>query len=230
MLVVSLTSIPPRFATLRPVLASILNQRPRPDRVILALPRQYRRFPGTFPRPALPDGVVLLRLDTDPGPAAKVLPAARALAGTGARLVYCDDDCLYGPGWLAALCAAQDGPDTVVAASGFAVTALRRRSTPAGDTDIAQGFSGVLIRPDMIPSDAYDIPPAAWAVDDIWLSGHYARQDLPIRLAPAARAACTPLNRPGALQDAKIDGQTRAGANAACADLLHSRYGLWPPR
>ncbi|SIO46247.1 hypothetical protein SAMN05444722_2317 [Rhodovulum sp. ES.010] len=227
MLVVSLTSIPPRFSGLGPVLESILAQRRRPDRVILALPRAYRRFPGAVEAPPLPEGVELVWSARDLGPATKVLPAARTV-GPDADLVYCDDDCLYGPGWTAALVAARQGRE-VVAASGFPVTCLRRRSPGLGEADIAQGFSGVLISPDMIPPEAHDIPAPAWAVDDIWLSGQYAAQGLPIRLAPAARAACVPLARPAALQDARIGGRTRAEANAAAAQTIHARHGLWPP-
>ncbi|MEX5728389.1 hypothetical protein Ga0609869_001742 [Rhodovulum iodosum] len=228
MLAVSLTSIPPRFAGLGPVLETLLGQRPRPDRVILALPRAYRRFPGPVTPPALPAGIELLWVDADLGPATKVLPAASALAGQGAQLIYCDDDCLYGPCWAAALLAARQGRE-VVAASGFSVELMRRSSAPLGETDIAQGFSGVLVSPDTIPPAAWDIPPPAWSVDDIWLSGQYAHAGLAIRLAPAARAMVTPLDRPGALQDASVGGMGRAAANAACAALIHRRFGLWPP-
>ena len=231
MLAVSLTSIPPRLPHIGPTLASILDQRPRPDRVLLCLPRRYRRFPGAVAPPALPAGVEILWSEEDHGPAGKALVAARTIEGQGARLVYCDDDWIYGPGWLAALA---DGPEeAVLAGAGFAVTALRRRAErPAtGESDSAQGFAGVAIRPEMLGADAFDIPDPAWPVDDIWLSGHYARAGLPVHLRPAARAACTPRDLPGpALQDSRVNGMSRAEANDACARLLHERYGIWPPR
>lgn len=231
MLVVSLTSIPPRLPHIAPTLASILGQRPRPDRVLLCLPRRYRRFPGAVHVPALPEGVEVLWADRDFGPATKALAPAGTLAGSGARLVYCDDDWIYGPGWLAALA---DGPEkAVLAGAGFSVDALRRRADrPAtGESDIAQGFAGVAIRPEMLTGDAFDNPDAAWAVDDIWLSGHYARAGLPVRLRPGARAACTPRDMPGPeLQRSRVNGLSRAEANDACARLLHCRYGIWPPR
>jgi hypothetical protein len=231
MRVVALTSIPPRLPYLGPTLASILGQRPAPDRVLLCLPRRYRRFPGPVEAPALPDGVEVLWSDADLGPATKALAPARALAGTGAALVYCDDDWIYGPGWLAAL---TEGPETAVrAGAGFPVEALRRRPTrlPGGETDVAMGFAGVSIRPDMLPPHAADIPPEAWAVDDVWLSGIFAAEGLPIRLRPAARAACTPRDLPGPeLQRSRVGGLTRAEANFAAAAAVHRRFGIWSPR
>ncbi|WP_412506615.1 hypothetical protein [Roseovarius sp. SYSU LYC5161] len=106
MYAIALTSIPPRFARLAPVLDGLLAQEPRPARVFLCLPRRYRRFPGPVTPPALPPGVTLLRCDDDPGPAGKALIAARHLAGQADRLIYCDDDWIMQPGWAAALLAA----------------------------------------------------------------------------------------------------------------------------
>jgi hypothetical protein len=121
----------------------------------------------------------------------------------------------------------------VLAGAGFGIAALRRQSRrPAGgETDIAMGFAGVAIRPEMLPAAAHEVPAEAWAVDDIWLSGQFAAAGLPIRLRPEARAACTPRALPGPeLQRSRVDGMSRAEANAACAAALHSRFGIWPPR
>lgn len=98
---ISLTSIPPRFDLLRPVLTALLAQDPAADEVILTLPRRYHRYPGAVSPPDLPKGVRLLWTETDLGPAIKALPAARLLSGTGKRLLYCDDDWMYPPAGLA---------------------------------------------------------------------------------------------------------------------------------
>lgn len=220
MVVISLTSVPPRFATLPRVLRALLAQ--GAGRVILTVPRQYWRFPGDVHLPTLPDGVDLLRPEQDLGPATKVIPAARALRGQGATLVYCDDDWIYGPGWLDALL---NVPGDVAAGAAFPVARLKR----AGHgKDVVQGFAGVRIRPELLPESAFDIPPEAFAVDDIWLSGHYAAQGAAVTVCPAARAAAHPLGGPG-LQDERIGGLNRAEANAACARIVHDRLGVWPP-
>lgn len=232
MLVVSLTSVPARFATLGRTLESLLAQEPRPDEIRLTLPRRYRRFPdwdGTLPE--LPRGIALHSTAEDLGPATKALPAAAELRGTGARLLWCDDDWLYAPGWLAVLHAASaETPEAAIAGSGYSA---RRLGLPAplpapGHADIAQGFAGVLIRPSQLPDAAWEIPEPAWSVDDVWLSGMLALAGVPIRLAPDARARCTPHGGEAApLQLARPDGRSRGEANRDTALWLARHFGIW---
>ena len=229
MYAVALTSIPPRLPRIGPVLESLLAQRPAPARVLLCLPHRWQRFPGVVSLPALPAGGELIRVEEDLGPATKALGAAPLLAGRHRRLIWCDDDWLMPPGWAAALLGAQR-PGEAVAASGFAVARLKRQgSARPGFTDIAQGFSGVLVDPAWLCLPDIAPPPEAWAVDDIWLSGQLARQQIPIRLAPGARAGLRPAFADWhGLQDATLGGRGRHAANLACADLLNRRHGIWP--
>jgi len=228
---ISLTSIPPRYHRLGPVLEALLAQDPAPGRVILALPDRPARF-APAPAPPVPAGVEIWRVAEDEGPATKVLPAARALAGYVDRLIYCDDDWVMPRGWAARLLAASD-EGTAAAGAGFDVARLKRRShRPAGSdyTDIAQGYAGVCIRPGWLAGAECAPPRVAWAVDDIWLSAQLARQGLNIRIAPQAIDGADLVTRDAhALQDAVIDGLTRRAANRACAAEVTSRYGLWPP-
>lgn len=219
MYAISLTSIPPRFERLGPVLACLLAQRPAPTQVFLALPRSYTRFPGPVTPPPLPDGVTLLWTDTDLGPATKAIPAARALAGSDTRLIYCDDDWLTSPDWAANLLTTKEDATTGQA---WDIARIGRHGT---GIDIAQGFSGVCIRPDWLSGPNMAPPPEAQTVDDIWLSGQLARQKIPLRVRPAARAGMRP-----AYDDAHglQDRTHRDAANRACAALLTERYGIWP--
>jgi len=230
MYAISLTSIPPRYARLGPVLESLLAQRPAPDRVLLCLPQRPMRF-APAPRPEVPDGVEVLSLEEDMGPASKVLSAARLLEGLGGRLIYCDDDWIMPQGWAARLLAGDESE--AVAGSGFDLRRLKRKSHAAPRAeyaDIAQGFAGVAVRPDWLAGAECAPPPAAWPVDDIWLSAQLARQGIAIRVAPEARAGIRPAYTDAhGLQDAVIDGRDRAAANRACLDEITARYGLWPP-
>lgn len=215
MLILSLTSIPPRFGQLLQVLATALAQ--PADKVIVNLPQSYRRFVPA-PLPALPAGVEVIETESDLGPAGKLLAAARAYPE--ADILYCDDDWLYGSGWVAAFLAARaraSGP-AVFAASSWPTERIGRR----GGT-IAQGFAGVLV-PAGVGACIPDPPPEAWAVDDIWLSGHFTGFDLPVLPVPGARALCRPLPSPGALQ---ADAERNA-ANRRVAALIASRFGIWP--
>ncbi len=211
--VVSLTSIPPRFPHLGRVLASLLAQKLAPARIVLVIPRAYRRFPGWDGRlPAVPPGVEILRTDADLGPASKVLPMARALRGQAVDLAYCDDDVRLAGHWLRALRrVARDRPGCAIAAAGYdlvrsavpqdpgglpQVRRLTAASPPdparqpgawietAGLAQVAMGHGGVLVRPEWFPDAAFDIPEDAWPVDDIWLSGWLALQGLRIWVDP----------------------------------------------
>ena len=107
-LIVTLTSIPPRFGNLPRKFASIGRQKVRPDRVELYIPRQYRRFPGPVPAlPALPDWVEVIRVEDDLGPATKILAAVRKWRGQPADLLLCDDDRLQDRDWTRRFAAAR---------------------------------------------------------------------------------------------------------------------------
>ncbi|WP_137699536.1 hypothetical protein [Marimonas lutisalis] len=209
MTVISLTSIPPRFSGLGPVLESLLAQ--GAERVVLALPRAYARFPGPVSPPPVPGGVEILWCD-DQGPATKLLAAQAACPG--ADIVYCDDDCVYGPGWLAAL-GAGAAPGVAAAGAVFDVARLKRRGGL-----VAQGFAGVLIPAGL----RFAPPPAACrAADDLWLSAQMALAGLKIRPCPEARAKVTPFAAPAPLQD-----ENRADHYARAAEHIQMETGLWP--
>lgn len=211
MTVVSLTSVPPRFAGLGPVLASLLAQ--GAETVVLSLPRRFDRFPGAFDAPALPDGVELLWSDEDFGPATKLIPAQRAFPGR--QIAICDDDCLYGPGWLTALQAASD-PGMAVTGSAFPVSRLKRQGGR-----VAQGFAGVLV-----PATFECPPPPAPCrdADDLWLSAQLDRAGVEIVESPDARMRVRPLSAPKPLQD-----DARPETYALAAAHIHAVLGIWPP-
>jgi hypothetical protein len=206
-LIVSLTSIPPRFGGLGARLEELLAQ--RPDALCLTIPNQYARFPdweGALP--FLPSGVTLLR-GPDHGPASKLVAAAAAFPD--ADLLICDDDCSYGAGWLAAFRASRAAhPNAAIAASQFDAA---RIGLPSGRA-IVQGFAGVLIRSDwLLPR-----PPAPLTyVDDIWISASLAARGIQIIASDQARQEVAPHPAPEALQNAQIAGQSRAALNRLAA-------------
>lgn len=230
MYAVSLSTIPPRFGGLGPVLECLLAQRPQPASVFLCLPPAYRRYPGPFRRPAVASGVEILQAGADYGPATKVITAARHLRGRIDRLIYCDDDWLMPPGWAAALLN-EHRRGSAVAASGYGIGRLHRKGTQhPKHCDVAQGFAGVLVDPAWLCASEVEPPEEAWPVDDIWLSGQLWRKGISIRLAPRAREGLVPaFDDQHALQDLSFCGRDRHSANLACADLLFQRYGIWPP-
>jgi len=211
MTVISLTSIPPRFDRLRTVLDSLTSQ--GASHVVLTLPRQFSRFPGTFDAPGLPHGVDLLWADEDFGPATKLIPAQAAFPGEA--IAYCDDDCLMQPGWLGAL-EAHAGARRAVAGSVFELERLKRKGGV-----IAQGFAGVLLPAGM----QFSQPPAACRnADDLWFSAQLEQTGVEIVPCHEARAKVTPFHAPDPLQ-----GPGRAKAYTQAAAHIHAMSGLWPP-
>lgn len=98
LLVISLSTIPARFAYIEATLASLLKQSTPADRIILYIPHKYRRFPnwdGVLP--TVPSGVEIRRVAEDLGPATKVLIAAREFRGQNCDILFCDDDRDYPP-------------------------------------------------------------------------------------------------------------------------------------
>jgi hypothetical protein len=276
--VITLSTIPPRFAQIGPTLLSLLKQKARPEAVELYIPQSYRRFPqwgGALP--AVPEGVTIIRVEEDLGPATKVLPAARAWRGQEVELIYGDDDRVFSPHWTATcLALRKDHPTTAICGGGFSIeerygyrfaekpmpravpaadprdqlavhlhsllrsVALRRNPGPklkpqirrfaqSGYTDIAEGYGGVMVRPDFFDDAAFVIPPVLWAVDDVWLSGTLARRGIPIwadkALYKVSEIVDTSLHYP--LHKAVLDGASREEANRACIDYMRERYGIW---
>lgn len=106
--VVSIATIPPRFASIHRVLENVLAQTATIDELRLYIPRRFRRFPdydGSLP--AVPAGVRIIQPDDDLGPASKVLFAADDLRGEDCDIIYCDDDMLFEPDLFARLLAAR---------------------------------------------------------------------------------------------------------------------------
>lgn len=126
--IITLSTIPPRFADIGPTLRSLLDQRSRPEAVELYIPRSYRRFPqwgGGLPD--VPQGVKIVRVDEDLGPATKILPAVKAYKGQDIELLFVDDDHHYSPDWAGrVLKLRRKLPNTALCASGLTVEKIGR--------------------------------------------------------------------------------------------------------
>ncbi len=274
-IVVSLTTIPPRFSTVSNILDSLLSQSIRPHRIELYIPKTYRRFSEhAFCTPQTPDGITVNVIENDLGPATKVLPCAKRYKGTDTRIVYCDDDRLCPRNWLKLMlestaerpkdCIVNQGWDLAhydrmskgqrplprakrrrgiqnfpywisraIFQARYRTTRrpLRRPFISDGYVDIAAGFGGVSVSPDFFDDAAFEIPRVLWAVDDIWLSGHLARNGIGI-WANAKGALVSPEYSifsfsAEPLHTANLDGKDTHNANLACIDYFRENYGVW---
>lgn len=104
----------------------------------------------------------------------------------------------------------------------------RRAYKTSGYVDIFGGVGGVLVKPDWFDDAAFDIPPVVWTVDDVWLSGHLARKNVPIWLAADMYLAqSTEADQTDALFRSEIEGHRRDDANKAAIDFMRKTYGVW---
>ena len=122
--VVTLSTIPPRFRGIGETINCILNQDFIPDEIQVYIPKTYRRFPQhSFTLPEIPLGggrVVVKVVEADLGPATKVLYCAKNFWGTNTRIIYCDDDRIPAPTWLKSLIkVSKENPDKAIVSHGY---------------------------------------------------------------------------------------------------------------
>lgn len=119
-LIISLTTIPPRFPYLHEVIEGLMQQTADVEAIHLYIPRTYRRFEyAANDLPKLPDAVQVSIVDRDYGPATKVLPAVREYAEQDVMILFGDDDEVYDPEWAARFVrAAQKKPDCAICEEG----------------------------------------------------------------------------------------------------------------
>jgi hypothetical protein len=119
--ILSLSTIPPRFGMLGKSLNSLINQKRRADEIHIYIPKTYRRFPEhSFCVPDVPEGVYIKIIDHDYGPATKALPCAKAYRGTNTRIIYGDDDRFADTSWLDNMLKCTDErPEDVIVSSGM---------------------------------------------------------------------------------------------------------------
>lgn len=208
--IVSLTTIPSRLPFLQDTLKSLLRQQVPPARIHLNMPRVSKREGTAY---EVPDWLSRLQsvhivACEDHGPATKFLPTLLT-EPAGRKIVVVDDDRIYPANLIADLDAAATArPDAAFGLSGWLapedlidrpttlysnlferppapIRGLRQRT--ARPIDILQGMSGYLVRPRFFDlgrlADYRDAPPAAFFVDDVWLSGHcrVPKYVLPVR-------------------------------------------------
>lgn len=259
-LVVSLTTIPSRVQYLQATIDSILAQSLKPDAIELNVPKTYsRRTFGTLDSCVWPTGCDVVWVEQDLGPATKILPTVERYRNTDTLIVYCDDDQNYDRHWLERLVRASEAnPGAVIAdraiesrkqeikhvwAQKKLAYRLRRLISfgawkpsrgPFRD-DIAEGFGGVLIRPEYLHDDAAEIPNILWSVDDVWLSGMYERNGHPLIRTnydahPHASHIWVGDRRIAdisALINFETEGYNRLAANVACITYMREKYGVF---
>ena len=265
-LIISLTTIPPRFKVIHETLESLISQSAAVEAVHLYLPHRYRRFEYLKTDvPNFPAGISVRYIDTDFGPGTKVLPAIREYRGQDVKILFCDDDKVYDADWAQRFLAASKAhPECCIVEEGGHVCDYSshtftgtlqprskrrvkdhkyrmkrlltmgawkpRKALSSGYVDILEGWGGVLVRPEFFSDAAFDIPDILWTVDDIWLSGQLAINNIPIWLN--ADGEIRTKGNSDEIRDASLrkfvyKGHGRSAANQLCIDYFRDKYRIW---
>lgn len=236
-IVISLTTIPSRIDVIDDTLKSLLDQRRRPARIVLNVPRESLRERRAYDVPERLKRLasVEIRPCDDLGPATKSIPAL--LAGQADQpVLVVDDDRIYPPGLVAEFERwAGMRPDAALTAAGWVVpedltdrpTTLKsnllmlppaplrgtRLKTPQ-PVDIVMGVMGYLVRPRFFdPAELTDFsgPEALRFVDDVRTSALCRAERLVI---PVARLGFLPKRRWSHYKDTALANINRGSGDA----------------
>jgi hypothetical protein len=234
--VVSLTSLPSRLPHIATMLKSLLRQERLPRRIRLNLPAFSKREQTAY---AIPDWLKDLKSveivpSEDYGPATKLIPSLGLPHDQ--KIVVVDDDRIYPANLIADLEAAADRlGDAAVGFSGWVAPAdltdrpttiltniamtppvpiRARRVRSFYPVDMLQGLSGYLVRPNFFDieelTDYSNAPPAAFFVDDVWIS---ALCKAPKYVVPAARAGYPGRKRKDFYRETSLGRVNRGGGD-----------------
>jgi hypothetical protein len=201
-IIVSMTTIPGRINKIFPAINSLMDQALKPDRIYLSVPSHSRRENRTY---IVPEGLLnhplvkVVPADRDWGPATKLIPVLMNKETTPDGMILAvDDDNIYPHAFLSTFRHyARILPHAALSLRGWHIPASRRWkdsreftgvqiSTPV-KTNVVTGCGGILVRPCFFDEAFFDYdkaPPQAFFVDDIWISGHLARRNIPKYVLP----------------------------------------------
>jgi hypothetical protein len=183
---------------------SILDQTRKPDLFLLNIPETFARTEESYVVPKyIRKSLTVNRIDTDYGPATKILPAVvylREHAGTGTgtgasaydpentRIIYLDDDIAYPKRMIETyekMIPADDGNVWTSTGFDFVNMALNGKRTHKDVATIAEGYGSVCVKLNTFGDDFVEYMTRYTAADnqicrlsdDVILSNYYHRQN-----------------------------------------------------
>ena len=199
--IVSFTTSPTRINKCGPMIHSILDQTRKPDLFLLNIPETFARTGESYVVPKyIRKSLTVNRIDTDYGPATKILPAVVYLREhTGdydpehTRIIYLDDDIAYPKRMIETyekMISADD--DNVWTSTGFDFVnmSLNGKRTHKDVATIAEGYGSVCVKLNSFGDDFVEYMTRYTAADnqicrlsdDVILSNYYHRQNRGINI------------------------------------------------
>jgi len=213
--IVSFTTSPTRINKCGPMINSILDQTRKPDLFLLNIPEKFARTGEWYIVPKyIRKSLTVNRIDTDYGPATKILPSVMYLRdGTdntknydpeNTRIIYLDDDIAYPKRMIETyerMIPPNDNNVWTSTGFDFVNMGLNGKRNHLDTATIAEGYGSVCVKLNTFGEDFEDYMKRYTAIDnpvcrlsdDIILSNYYHRRNVGITI----------MNIPGLLS--KID-------------------------
>lgn len=205
-IIVSLSTLPDRVGNLRPTLNCLLGQTRPPDEIVIAIPSFSIRQREAYAMPAylkeLP-GVRVLRAERDWGPATKFIPVIQdelAAARPETLVMVIDDDRIYPRDAVESyLYYSAQLPEAALCFRGAAMPESfdwhdakmihGNRFREPQRVAVITGCGSYLVQPRFFDQSLWDYsaaPPAAFYMDDIWISGCLDRAGVKKYVVPSS--------------------------------------------
>lgn len=191
-----MTTTPTRVACIWPTLNSILLQKELPEKIHIWLPETFKRFKNCITN--LPEflknhPLIDVRfVDTDYGPATKLLPALAHFKQGSKKIIVIDDDSIYPKNFIQHLLKFSDlYPNSALTLIGSEIAHGKRiksvTTKALKPVDVLHGYGGYLVKPEFFTDELFNYPedlPAAFFQDDVWISGWLKKNETRIYMIP----------------------------------------------
>jgi len=251
MIVVTLTTIPPRFDNLYITIDSILSQTILPDIILIHIPEKYHNY--SYDVSLLPkfssDIVIINNNVKDYGPATKLLGLydheLYNKMNDDDIIVVIDDDRIYNTNFIKNnLDFHKIYSDKVLTVSGWDIEMITLNKyiinnknqprgiefTSSGYIDFIGGCCGYLLNKKMCPfnyKEIFELHPndTNYYVDDIWISGFLTLNNIDIYMIPNAIFADEIRQQNNDI--CGLADNTRGDKNIKCIEYFRDKYNIW---
>ena len=253
MIIVSLTTIPPRFQYLYLTIQSILNQTIKPDKIIIHIPKIYNNF--SYKNENLPqissDKVIYNRETKDYGPATKLLGLYNSelynIMSNDDIIIVIDDDRIYNNKLIENfLKFSKNNITKVLTVAGWDIETLTNNKyktnnkkqprgieySKAGYIDILGGCCGFLLTKKNCPFNYKEIfeinsNDEKYYVDDVFISGFLTLNNIDIYIIPNAIFNDESRHINNNIYPLLTNPSDRLKKNTKCIEYFINKYNIW---
>jgi len=195
--IVSFTTTPIRINKCKQMLESILNQKHKPDKIILNIPHIFQRTNETYNIPEYVEKNVFINyIDKDYGPGTKLIPTIKYLNENNydkelTRIIYLDDDIFYPKNMIKDINKiVKQNDDDVYCSAGFDIIDFKPlfNRNHGKIVSVAEGYGGVCVKLNVFKEDFFDYIEKYNNIihcklsDDIMFSNYYYKQGVKIKI------------------------------------------------